>query len=151
MVIKQKKQVIFGKVIFILCVILFDLFLIRNCFGKSLYILFGTVFLVLLTVKGVVEILNEIYSFKVSDTELSMRLYCGEKTFPLSDVERVYAISAHNVSFNKRYGFVRAIGIVINKKIYFASELYRDFDSFEKYMRENYNVVDVEEDKDISI
>ena len=107
--------------------------------------------MVLLTVKGVIDILNEIYSFTVSDTELRVRRYCGEKTFPLTDIERVYVISVHNVSFNKRYGFVRAIGIVINKKIYFVSELYRDFDSFEKYMRENYNVVDVEENKDISI
>ena len=151
MVIKQKRQVLFGKVIFILYVILLDLFLIRNCFGKSLYIIFGTAFLVLLTVKGVVDTLNEIYSFAINDAELSVRFYCGKKTFPASDIEKVYAISTHNISFNKRYGFVRAIGLVIDKKIYFASELYRDFYSFEKYMRENYNVVDVEEDKDISI
>lgn len=77
--------------------------------------------MVLLTVKGVIGILNEICSFTVSDTELRVRRYCGEKTFPLTDIERVYAISVHSVSFNKRYGFVRAIGIVIKKYILLQS------------------------------
>ena len=139
-VIKQKNRIFRSKIIMLVIVILFDVFLLLNFLYQSIYVRLGIIFLLLISVMYFLNIKNEIYSLSVDDSELSIRFYFKKKIYPVSAIEKVYRIAEHNISFNRRYGVVKAISIIVNGQRYTVSEEYTDYSLFEKYMCSNFDV-----------
>ena len=126
-VIKQKNRIFRSKIIMLVIVILFDVFLLLNFLYQSIYVRLGIIFLLLISVMYFLNIKNEIYSLSVDDSELRIRFYFKKKIYPVSAIEKVYRIAEHNISFNRRYGVVKAISIIANGQRYTVSEEYTDF------------------------
>lgn len=145
-VIKQRKMIVLSKIIMLVIVLLFNGFLLTNFQEQSIYVKCGIIFLVLITVKYMFNFKNEIYSLSMDESVLIIRFYLTQKNYKVSDIEKIYRIAEHNVSFNRRYGVVKAISIFINGKRYTVSEEYDNYLLFEKYVCSKFDVCDVQDD-----
>lgn len=132
-------------------VLLFDWFLLRNIKNRSIFILLGILFILMISVKYIVGLKDEIYSLSLNEAELIIRFYFKSKCFATSDIEKIYRVSEHNISFNRRYGVVKAMIIIIKGKSYIVTEQYQDYDLFENYVCSKFEVCDINNDNDISI
>ena len=146
MVIKQKKMIVLSKIIMFVAILLFDGFLLMNFLKQSIYVKCGITFLLLITVKYMFNVKNEIYSLSIDESMLIIRFYFMKIIYKVSDIEKVYRISEHNVSFNRRYGVVKAVSIFIKGKRYTVSEEYENYLLFEKYVSSKFDVHDVQDD-----
>jgi len=149
--VKQKVYSVFARVIFILGVVLFDIYMICGSLDKSMFMIIVEICITFCIVKSIIDMRNELYSLELSDEEVNLKFYLGKKMFQISDIGKVYCIAKHKISYHERYGLVRAIGIVIGDKIYVVSELYDDFDLLEEHCRSNFLVQDVNKDDDIVV
>ena len=147
--IKQKRYVLIEKMALMIAALVFDVFLIINIQHKSMYFIFGAILIIICSVKYIFDMRKEIYRLTMDDYKLVIRFYYSQKEFKVSDIKRVYSISEHNISFNQRYGVVKAIALVINDKSYIISELYEDYNLFDAYICSKFEIHKIKKDIDI--